>query len=151
MKAWLADYLAHHRDTRNQLTHMIGIPMIVLSLFGLLWRVPVWSELSLNGADFLMVFGLLFYCVLDWRLAIPLTLVFWGLGRVGSVLSLETNAVLFTLGWILQGVGHIVYEKRSPAFTKNLIHLLVGPLWVFAKLTGFPIGVEDSDSGTRSS
>jgi uncharacterized membrane protein YGL010W len=37
---------------------------------------------------------------------------------------------LFILGWVLQFVGHGVYEKRSPAFFKNLAHLLVGPLWV---------------------
>ena len=42
---------------------------------------------------------------------------------------------LFVFGWVLQFVGHYVYEKRSPAFMKNLTHLLVGPLWILAKAT----------------
>ncbi|PYQ19595.1 MAG: hypothetical protein DMF81_21345, partial [Acidobacteria bacterium] len=44
--------------------------------------------------------------------------------------------VLFVLGWVLQFVGHYVYEKRSPAFFRNLAHLLVGPLWIVAKAVG---------------
>jgi uncharacterized membrane protein YGL010W len=40
---------------------------------------------------------------------------------------------VFVFGWILQFVGHSVYEKRSPAFLKNFVHLLVGPLWILAK------------------
>ncbi len=35
----------------------------------------------------------------------------------------------FVAGWILQFVGH-AYEGKSPAFLTNLVHLLVGPLWV---------------------
>jgi uncharacterized membrane protein YGL010W len=37
------------------------------------------------------------------------------------------------VGWILQYLGHYVYEKKSPAFYRNLVHLLVGPLWILAK------------------
>ena len=43
---------------------------------------------------------------------------------------------LFVVGWIFQFVGHYVYEKRAPAFYRNLAHLLVGPLWILAKATG---------------
>ena len=39
-------------------------------------------------------------------------------------------AALFVVGWIFQFVGHSVYEKRSPAFLTNALHLLVGPLWI---------------------
>ena len=45
-------------------------------------------------------------------------------------------AALFALGWILQGVGHYVYEKNSPAFFKNFAHLAVGQLWILAKAVG---------------
>jgi uncharacterized membrane protein YGL010W len=38
--------------------------------------------------------------------------------------------VLFFGGWAVQFIGHAVYEKRSPAFLKNLLHLLVGPAWL---------------------
>jgi uncharacterized membrane protein YGL010W len=45
-------------------------------------------------------------------------------------------AVLFVGGWILQGVGHYVYERNSPAFFRNFVHLAVGQLWILAKATG---------------
>jgi uncharacterized membrane protein YGL010W len=43
---------------------------------------------------------------------------------------------LFVLGWVFQFVGHYVYEKKSPAFARNLVHLLVGPLWIAARAVG---------------
>jgi len=57
-----------------------------------------------------------------------LILAFWV-----SLLSWKLNISLFLLlfigGWILQFIGHTVFEKRRPAFTDNLIQLLIGPLF----------------------
>jgi uncharacterized membrane protein YGL010W len=39
----------------------------------------------------------------------------------------------FVVGWVFQFVGH-AYEGKSPAFLTNLLHLLVGPLWVASHL-----------------
>ena len=36
---------------------------------------------------------------------------------------------LFVVGWILQFVGHAV-EGNQPAFFRNPVYLLVGPLWL---------------------
>ena len=41
--------------------------------------------------------------------------------------------VVFTLGWIGQFIGHYV-EGRRPSFFRDLRFLLIGPLWVLAKL-----------------
>ena len=35
----------------------------------------------------------------------------------------------FIVGWIIQAIGHI-FEKRRPAFTDNLMQLLIGPLFL---------------------
>jgi uncharacterized membrane protein YGL010W len=47
--------------------------------------------------------------------------------------------VLFVVGWILQFVGHAI-EGNQPAFFRNPVYLLVGPLWLLkragAALTG---------------
>ncbi len=45
-----------------------------------------------------------------------------------GALPLWVNVALFVVGWILQFVGHSVYEKRQPAFLTNAVHLLVGHL-----------------------
>src|SRR3982750_4489460 len=36
---------------------------------------------------------------------------------------------LFVVGWAFQFVGHII-EGNQPAFFRNPIYLLVGPLWL---------------------
>lgn len=36
---------------------------------------------------------------------------------------------LFVSGWILQFVGHAI-EGNSPAFFRNPVYLVVGPLWL---------------------
>ena len=55
---------------------------------------------------------------------------------VGQHIPVVWAVVLFVVGWIFQFIGHYVYEKRAPAFYRNLAHLLVGPLWILAKATG---------------
>jgi uncharacterized membrane protein YGL010W len=40
---------------------------------------------------------------------------------------------LFVVGWILQFVGHII-EGNQPAFFKNPVYLLVGPLWLLRRV-----------------
>jgi uncharacterized membrane protein YGL010W len=40
--------------------------------------------------------------------------------------------VLFVVGWILQFVGHFI-EGNSPAFFRNPIYLLIGPLWLIKR------------------
>ena len=37
--------------------------------------------------------------------------------------------VLFIVGWILQFVGHWI-EGNQPAFFRNPVYLLIGPLWI---------------------
>ena len=44
------------------------------------------------------------------------------------------GAAAFVVGWIFQAVGHAVYEKNRPAFFRNLLHLLVGPLFLINEL-----------------
>lgn len=39
---------------------------------------------------------------------------------------------LFVAGWILQIVGHAI-EGNQPAFLKNPVYLLIGPLWLLRR------------------
>jgi uncharacterized membrane protein YGL010W len=70
------------------------------------------------------------YFILDWRLAILMLIASAAFYFAGAALPFWVNAALFVLGWILQFVGHSVYEKRQPAFLTNAMHLLIGPLWI---------------------
>jgi uncharacterized membrane protein YGL010W len=39
---------------------------------------------------------------------------------------------LFIVGWIFQFVGHAI-EGNQPAFFRNPIYLLIGPLWILRR------------------
>ncbi|HEX5037984.1 MAG TPA: DUF962 domain-containing protein [bacterium] len=45
----------------------------------------------------------------------------------------KIGLALFVGGWALQFVGHI-FEGTPPAFFKNPIYLIVGPIWWVKKL-----------------
>ena len=55
------------------------------------------------------------------------------LGRITPPWLVITLAVA---GWVIQLAGHVIWEKRSPAFFTNLLQLLVGPAFFVALLTG---------------
>jgi uncharacterized membrane protein YGL010W len=40
---------------------------------------------------------------------------------------------LFVVGWIFQFVGHAI-EGNQPAFFRNPVYLLVGPMWVVRRV-----------------
>ena len=45
------------------------------------------------------------------------------------LLSWRWALALFVVGWILQFVGHAI-EGNQPAFFRNPVYLLIGPLWL---------------------
>jgi uncharacterized membrane protein YGL010W len=51
-----------------------------------------------------------------------------------ALVSPLTGLGMFTGGWVLQFVGHYVFEKNQPAFFANPLYLLVGALWVVLEL-----------------
>ena len=50
------------------------------------------------------------------------------------------------VAWTAQFVGHARFERRAPAFTDNLLQLLVGPAYVVALMMGDwpPAGERDT-------
>jgi uncharacterized membrane protein YGL010W len=133
-----ADYEGYHRDAGNKVFHYIGIPMIVGTLIGLLlrWDFLTVGRFGISAGYVLLAGASLFYLAIAPRLALPMLAAAAFLGTVGRTLPLRIAVALFVLGWVLQFVGHIRYEKKSPAFMKNAGHLLIGPLWVLEKAMG---------------
>jgi uncharacterized membrane protein YGL010W len=123
-----ADYASHHQTRGNKWFHRFGIPMIMLSGLGMLARLHIAPYV--DAAILLILFAEVVYVILDWRLAALMLVVSAAFYFAGSALPFWVNVALFVLGWILQFVGHSVYEKRQPAFLTNALHLLVGPLWI---------------------
>jgi uncharacterized membrane protein YGL010W len=128
IQSLFADYAAYHQTKGNKWFHRFGIPMIMLTLIGMLARVPVWREIT--GAVILIAIAEVVYFMLDWRFGALMLIVSAAFYAIGAALPLLVNVALFILGWIFQFIGHSVYEHRQPAFLKNALHLLVGPLWI---------------------
>ena len=128
----LADYGSYHRTRGNVICHSFGITLIVFGVLSMLRAIPIDG---FTAAELLLAAALLFYLTLDVPLALAVT---------GTALLLDLaaraardwrlGAAAFVVGWIFQGIGHARYEKNSPAFFKNLVHLLVGPMFLINEL-----------------
>jgi uncharacterized membrane protein YGL010W len=132
------EYAEFHRTAGNRACHSFGIPLIVLASLALLARVPLFSTLGLTVtlAEVLIVLFVAYYLTLDTGLAALALVAYAVLDAAGRFIPPMPALGLFVLGWILQGVGHWVYEKNSPAFFRNFVHLAVGQLWILAKAVG---------------
>ena len=130
--ALLADYGAHHRARGNLVCHAFGITLIAYGVVALLGRLPLGRW---NVAEPLIAGVVLYYATLDIPLAAAMLGVFVLLDLAArAVVDWRIGAAAFVAGWIFQAVGHAVYEKNRPAFFKNLLHLLVGPLFLVNEL-----------------
>jgi uncharacterized membrane protein YGL010W len=140
LEKYFSDYHEFHRTRGNKVCHFVGIPMIMVSAFGLLALIRIvpgpvsMPLLQVDGGVVLWLAGAFWYLRLDWRLGLPFSCLALASYFLGRAILVPGLIVLFALGWIFQGVGHAVYEKRSPAFFKNVTHLLIGPLWIFASV-----------------
>ena len=129
--------------------HAIGIPLILLGAMTALSSVQLFTVIGVI-VDLGWMFAIaltVYYISLDMRLGLAMggALVFLHLIG-GSILgrSVTVGIVLFVLGWVLQFVGHH-FEGNRPAFLKNGIHLLIGPMWIIHRLFHH-LGIDDPQS-----
>lgn len=133
-----SDYQEHHQTAGNRACHMVGIPLIMIGLLGLLsikvltlggWAIPA-------SVLLVMVIGAIDIW-LDARLGLLMLVIALAICYAVRLLPWEVSLAIFLIGWVFQFIGHGAYEKRSPAFYRNLAHLMVGPLWVLNHLVHF--------------
>ncbi len=141
--ALLVAYGESHQNPINKFIHWVCVPLIILSLLGLLWSIPFpvgdSSIPLLNWATLLLLIVIFYYLLLSWQLAAGMIvfsctlylILFWldDLAIPLWVLSL----VVFTVAWIGQFIGHYIEGKR-PSFFKDVQFLLIGPLWLLATI-----------------
>ncbi len=120
--------------------HAFGITLIVYGLLALVQRIPLagpWTlaELFLGAAS-------LYYLTLSVPLGLTMLAEAVALDLIARfVADWRIGLAAFVAGWIFQGIGHARYEKKSPAFFKNLLHLLVGPIFLWNELLHVRRGV----------
>ena len=135
----LSTYAAYHRDSRNIIAHLLGIPLIVFALEVLLSRPVV--GVALTPAVLGWFVAAIYYFTLDIGLGLILA-VFMGLfawvglwlASLPTAIWLTIGAGGFVIGWIIQFLGH-GFEGRKPAFFDDVRSLLIGPLFAAAEFS----------------
>jgi uncharacterized membrane protein YGL010W len=126
LRPWLAGYSADHRTAGNVACHSLGVPLVALSVLGLLWPAHLAAPLAAGAVAW--------YLYLDPRIGLAALPFMAGLCALAALWGWRVHAALFVSGWALQFLGHYRFEKRPPAFFRDQRFLLIGPLWVVAKL-----------------
>jgi len=141
-RVWIEEYAQDHQNSFNRAVHHICVPLIVISLIGLLWSIPVpaaWSRIGpvMNWGTVFTCIAVIYYFVLSIPLAagmLPFALAVIGIVAWLDRLSFPLwmiSMVMFVVAWIGQFAGHYA-EGRKPAFFRDLQFLMIGPLWILA-------------------
>ncbi|NML43154.1 DUF962 domain-containing protein [Ramlibacter sp. G-1-2-2] len=126
----LTHYEESHRNPANERIHFVAIPLIMLSLLGLLAAIHPWVPYAFVLAS------MAYYARLSTVFLAAMTLLsLVGLGLVHAMGDqvLAISAAIFVGAWIAQFVGHKL-EGRKPSFFEDLQYLWVGPIFVLSKL-----------------
>ncbi|MEA3393980.1 MAG: Mpo1-like protein [Pseudomonadota bacterium] len=126
----LAHYSESHRHATNELIHFIAIPLIMLSLVGLMYALHPLVAYAFIAASmvYYVRLSLVFFITMLAGSALVLALVH-AMGEQRLVLC----AGIFVVAWIFQFIGHKL-EGKKPSFFEDVQYLWVGPLFVLSKL-----------------
>jgi uncharacterized membrane protein YGL010W len=142
VQAWLDEYGESHTHPTNKALHWVCVPVIVFSLLGVLWSLPVPDEFvrispAMNWAVLFAMAAVVYYFILSVPLGVGMVLILAGMLILAAWLDglpvplWVISAVIFVAAWVGQFVGHHVEGKR-PSFFKDLQFLMIGPLWLLA-------------------
>ena len=123
-------YGESHQNTANELIHFIAIPLITLSLSGLLYAIHPYVLYAFLAGSFI------YYARLS--VVFLITMLMWSAVMLWVLQSMGTHlvtacVVMFVGAWILQFIGHKI-EGKKPSFFEDIQYLWVGPLFVLSKL-----------------
>ena len=139
----LLEYAKYHRDERNCLMHIIGNPILAVAAFLPFSLLPVTVfGVQTNAAALLVIPALVFWMALDLTIGLAIVATAAPLLLAAALIAGHVSAVwvwiiaigLSVFGWVLQVIGHKYFEGGWPALLDNPIHMLMSPMFVFAKL-----------------
>ncbi|UMB60743.1 DUF962 domain-containing protein [Lutibacter sp. A80] len=147
-KQWFNEYAVSHQNKTNQLIHFYCVPAIFFSIVGLFMCIPstsianfmnIGNPIIENWAAIILIALLFFYIKLSYSTFIKMLffslLCLLGNYYLSGFLPLfYTSLAIFVFAWIGQFYGHKL-EGKKPSFFKDLQFLLIGPAWVFEKIS----------------
>lgn len=126
----LAHYAESHRHPNNERIHFVAIPVIMLSLVGLIYALHPLAAFAFLAASLVYYIRLsaVFFMTMLGLSALALALV-----HLMGEWRLAICVTLFVVAWIFQFIGHKI-EGKKPSFFEDIQYLWVGPLFVLSKL-----------------
>lgn len=144
LAGYFESYADYHRHPTNRLTHKVAIPLIVFHIIAMLDWVkfaPLGGGVSLSLAMPIYVGVVLWYLSLNVKLGAVMAVFYgicfpigWQFDHLAHGRWMIVGIAVFA--WLIQLAGHVVWEKRQPAFLTNLVQALIGPFFFAAVLTG---------------
>jgi uncharacterized membrane protein YGL010W len=128
--ALINHYGESHQNTTNELIHFIAIPLITLSLSGLLYAIHpfvLYAFLAGSFVYYVRLSTVFLITMLVWS-----AVMLWVIQSMGTQL-VTLSVAIFVGAWILQFIGHKI-EGKKPSFFEDIQYLWVGPLFVLSKL-----------------
>lgn len=125
----IGHYAESHRNPTNVAIHWVCVPIIVWCTLTLFWVIhPTVAVAAVLGS-------LVYYARLAPVFAVVMAL-FAGLCLWSLTLIPHAGWIalgIFVAAWIAQFIGHKI-EGKKPSFLEDLQYLLVGPIFLLAKL-----------------
>ena len=126
----LAHYGESHQHPVNERIHFVAIPLIMLTLIGLMF------EIHPAVAYVFVAASMLYYLRLS--LVFSAVMAAWTGLMLALVLAMGPHRLLicvlvFAGAWVLQFIGHKL-EGKKPSFFEDVQYLWVGPLFVLRPL-----------------
>jgi uncharacterized membrane protein YGL010W len=126
----LNHYAQSHLHPTNERIHFAAIPLIMLSLIGLLFCVhPL--------AAYVFILASMIYYL---RLSLPFTaaMTVWSALMLALVHAMGEQRLficlaIFVGAWVMQFIGHKM-EGKKPSFFEDVQYLWIGPLFVLRPL-----------------
>lgn len=142
--ALLSEYGESHQNETNKAIHWICVPLIFLSVVGLIASIPSGIVQSIMGegnpyanwATVVLVLIIIYYVSLSIFLTIGMALFsLLCLMIVNIIVRIDiaplwlVSILIFVVAWVGQFYGHKV-EGKKPSFLKDIQFLLIGPAWL---------------------
>jgi uncharacterized membrane protein YGL010W len=126
----IAHYGESHQNPRNEAIHFAAIPLIMLSLCGLMFALHPWLAYAFIAASmvyYARLSNVFFATMVVWSALII------GLLHAMGAQVLVLSVTIFVGAWIAQFIGHKI-EGKKPSFFEDIQYLWVGPLFLLSKV-----------------
>jgi uncharacterized membrane protein YGL010W len=145
IQEWLDAYSVSHKNKTNKVIHWFCVPLIMLSLLGILSLIKFSIDFNNNIfcisiAHMLVVLALFFYLRLSLSISLGMLIISFIFLFIIYQLELLFSSSLhlitiylsiFIISWIGQFIGHKI-EGVKPSFFEDIQFLLIGPAWLLS-------------------